>query len=338
MIKARAIFDVLAERLIDSETSWSLGTFGAIAEFMRGVGEPTELSCASQCLSAVTDRGGIRIEPLAGLRLIASQTPVGEGWNHRVALCLREDRCTMNRRSVLTELGTDAFALRSKDRDGTFFDLGLGCLQVDACVRTADPILIAQLRSHAGRSLFEHGNGAMASIVAASPHRVFISRVGRIEVFQTIPPADGTSPVGPHTHVLPKLLSHGRTHAATEPIPTGWIPCAHVYPPHPAKDAYGRARKFTPAHNDAFERLLDTFGDAELVSLKRRVAMAVTDGEDPSTIAPSQNRYARASIRVALRQLKASGARLPKLMAWMTVHDMSVADDAAVSSCDHESL
>ena len=44
----------------------------------------------------------------------------------------------------------------------------------------------------------------MAVILAASPHRVFVSRVGRIEVFQAIPSANGKSPEGPHTHVLPK--------------------------------------------------------------------------------------------------------------------------------------
>ena len=113
----------------------------------------------------------------------------------------------MNRRTVLTALGADADALREQDRDAMLFDLGLGALQADLCIRVSDPDVAAALRAHAGRALFEPGNPAMGMILAASPHRVFVSRIGRIEVFQPIPAADGKSPEGPHTHVLPKLLA-----------------------------------------------------------------------------------------------------------------------------------
>ena len=84
----------------------------------------------------------------------------------------------------------------------------------------------------------------MRIILAASPHRVFVSRIGRAEVYQPIPSANGKSPDGPHTHVLPKLLQHRRTHAATEPVPDGFVPCAHLYPRHPLKDAFGREKTF----------------------------------------------------------------------------------------------
>jgi hypothetical protein len=107
------------------------------------------------------------------------------------------------------------------------FDLGLYCLQVDVCIRTSDPGLLGRLRRQEGRGLFESTNDVMAVILAANPHRVLIGRLGRIEVFQPIPAADGPSPMGPHTHVLPKLLAQRRTHAATEPIPGGFVPCAH---------------------------------------------------------------------------------------------------------------
>ncbi len=101
------------------------------------------------------------------------------------------------------------------------FDLGLGALQADFCVRINDHGLAARLREHAGRAVFEPGNPAMAMILAANPHRVFVSRLGRIEVYQPIPPPSGKSPEGPHTHVLPRLLNSGRTHPATEPVPEG---------------------------------------------------------------------------------------------------------------------
>ena len=90
----------------------------------------------------------------------------------------------MNRRAVLTEIGPDHGALRAEDRTAALFDLGLGTLQLDACVRSGDAATVAALRNWVGQSLFAHGNGAMAVILAASPHRVFVSRVGRIEVFR----------------------------------------------------------------------------------------------------------------------------------------------------------
>jgi hypothetical protein len=110
------------------------------------------------------------------------------------------------------------------------FDLGLGILQMDACVPVNDPAIVAALRGCTGKSVFALGNDAMGIMLAANPHRVFVSRSGRAEVFQPIPPPDGKSPDGPHTHDLPKLLSHRRTHATTEPVPEGCVACAHLYP------------------------------------------------------------------------------------------------------------
>lgn len=321
MTDQATIFRLLSDQMADPETRWSLGTFGAIAEFMRDADEPVGVLRTDDALAAVTDRGAIRIAPLADMRPVASESAIGEGWSHRVALCLDEDRCAMNRRNVLTELGPDSGALRAEDQDGILFDLGLGCLQLDACIRISDPELIRRMRAHAGQTLFGPGNGAMAAILATSPHRVFISRLGRIEVFQPIPGAGGKSPMGPHTHVLPKLLAHGRTHAATEPIPTGLVPCAHLYPPHPAKDGAGRPQPFDARRHDAFQRMLDLFGDAGFVALKRAVEAAVEAGEGTSAVSIANNRIARASLRVVLRQLKARGKPPPTLAAWMMAHN-----------------
>jgi hypothetical protein len=317
------VFEFIARHMSDPDTYWSLGTFGAIAEFMRDPDEPTALVRDGTSLSATTERGGIRITPLVEMQPIASETAVGEGWNHRVALCLPREHCAMSRRSVLTELAPDAEALREQDRQSVLFDLGLGCLQVDCCIRLSDAGAIGQLRSHVGRSLFESGNPAMGIIFAANPHRVFISRLGRIEVFQPIPSPDGKSPHGPHTHVLPKLLAHGRTHAATEPIPEDLVPCAHLYPPHPAKDAMGRPRPFDVKHHDAFQVLFERYGSAELVALKRRITAAVVAGAEP-VLNIADGRFGRGSVRVALRQLRAAGTSLPMLAAWLAVHESGV--------------
>ena len=73
------------------------------------------------------------------------------------------------------------------------FDLGIGAPQVDLCVRIADMEIVAKLRAHVGQPLMHPGNPAMGIIFAYNPPRVFISRVGRCEVYQPIPAPGGTS-------------------------------------------------------------------------------------------------------------------------------------------------
>jgi hypothetical protein len=312
----------LASQMGDPETQWSLGTFGAIAEFARDRDELVELQEDGTALSAVTARGGIRIAPRDDLRLIAFETTTKESWNHRVALCLSETHCAMNRRPALTELGPDREALRERDRDAVLFDLGIGALQVDVCVRVADPDVAAQLRAHCGQPALTPGNPAMGAILASSPHRVFIGRLGRIEVYQPIPPHDGKSPEGPHTHVLPGLLRHRRTHAATEPIPAGLIPCAHLYPAHPAKDGQGRVRPFDLTCHNAFQDMLRKFGDPNYLAIKECVFAAVAAGDNPSVVSITNSRFARTNVRVALRQIRAADeARPAALAAWLAAHE-----------------
>ncbi|MGC2223861.1 MAG: hypothetical protein WA624_16705 [Methylocella sp.] len=129
------------------------------------------------------------------------------------------------------------------------------------------------------------------------------------------------SPTGPHTHVLPKLLAHGRTHAATEPLPDGWIPCAHCYPPHPMRDGFGRRRAFQRDRHAAFQLNLARYGESERVELKRRVIDSVMAGHGPSCISMVADRSARTTVRVTLRQLQASDQLSAALAAWLSAHD-----------------
>lgn len=324
MTLAAGAIALLRRGIADPDTQWSLGTFGAIAEFSRDEDEPAQVSMAADRLSAVTARGGIALRLDPAIRLLASENLARADWNQRVALCLPEHSCAMNRRGVLTELGADDHALRGEDRDSILFDLGLGALQADFCVRIDDAGTAASLRQQVGRPVFEPGNPAMGIILHANPHRVFVSRLGRIEVFQPIPPATGKSPDGPHTHVLPKLLKGGRTHPATEPIPEGWVPCAHLYPPHPARDGLGRPRPFEAGHLDSFQAAMAAFGDPAILALKQRVRDAVQAGKPPAE--PALDRHGRAGARIALRQMKAAGDASPALAAWLASLDQGSLD------------
>lgn len=333
MTLAAASIALLRQGIADPDTQWSLGTFGAIAEFSRDEDEPALLTMAADVVSAVTERGGIALRLDPGIRPFASESLTQSGWNQRIALCLPEDSCAMHRRGVLTELGADAQALREEDRDSILFDLGLGALQADFCVRIEDDDVATQLRRHVGRPVFEPGNPAMGIILHANPHRVFVSRLGRIEVFQPIPPPSGKSPEGPHTHVLPKLLKSGRTHPATEPIPAGWIPCAHFYPPHPARDGLGATRPFDAAHLQSFQAILADFGDPSTEAIKQQVRQAVRDGKPPAEL--TQERHGRIAARIALRQMRAAGEASPALLAWLADLDQGSLDQHDDEAAQH---
>jgi hypothetical protein len=182
MIIRQRVLQLLTDQILDPRTQWSLGTFGGIAEFSRNPDEAVKLSTSDAGIAAVTERGGVAITLREELRPFASESLTKQSWSHRVALCLPASVCAMNQRSVLTELGPDDHALRKQDRPGVLFDLGLDALQADLCIRLTDPDVIAKLQDHAGRSVLEAGNPAMGFILAANPHRVFASRIGRVEV------------------------------------------------------------------------------------------------------------------------------------------------------------
>src|SRR3546814_4128565 len=99
----------------------------------------------------------------------------------------------------------------------------------------SDPALLAVLRAEVGRSVLTPDSAAMRAIKLAepSPNRVAVSKAGRIEVYARLPSrlkGDTASPEGPHTHLLPDLLKHARTHAATVPVPDGLVPVATIHP------------------------------------------------------------------------------------------------------------
>ena len=90
MTHGRAAIALLRREIADPGTQWSLGTFGAIAEFSRDEDEPAQVSMAADAVSAVTERGGIALKPDPGIRPFASESINKAGWNQRIALCLPE--------------------------------------------------------------------------------------------------------------------------------------------------------------------------------------------------------------------------------------------------------
>ena len=307
------VADTIREHLCKHSTGWSIGSFGAIAEFHHHPDEPVPPTEGDQSLTCVTARGGIRFHRTADVVAVAYETlsATPHRWTHGVALCLPAGEATMNRRCAVTELGPDREALRPQDRDAILFDIGVCAARdsqrcIDFCVRTDDPDLLAALRAASGRSFLDPDNGAMAVILERNPHRVALSSVGRVEVYQPIgvPAAQGEPPIGPHTHVLPKLMTSGRLYSANLPIPEGLVPAAMMYPGNPTMSALGEDCEFEPTLHDAFQQLFWHCGAGEQCDIKRRALRALAAGETPDRFVVPDSRVARTSVRVLCRQLK----------------------------------
>lgn len=315
--------ELVTRHLLDPATSWAIGTFGAIAEFHRDADEQVELLEHT----AITSRGGIGLRLPASVRVVAWERPTaGDAWTQGVALCLSTSTGAMSGRTAVTELGADTEALRPEDREASLFDLGIGAPHCDVCVRVDDISMLRALRAAEGRPIAE--TGLIAELAAMSPTRVFISRLGRLEVRTPIPHPDGTTPDGPHTHVLPDLLKHKRTHAATVPLPEGMVPSAEMFPPSAIHDAHGQRAPFDAARHEAFQWLLTAHGDSGCVRAKAQTMAAVRAAEPPRDD-PSLTRAQRLSRRVALRQLLQTDGRSPALSAWRAVFDRDQGEHSA---------
>lgn len=292
---------LLLDHILDPQASWSCGRFGVIAEFHRDVDEPVEIHTEPD-LVAVTDRGAIRIGKQAELRPVAYETisRQSDSWGQGVALCLPRALARMSGRTVVTELGPDTGAVRPQDRAALLFDLGLGGEHAETCVRTSDPEAIALLRSACGKSLLGQPTVAQ-QIPRLSPHRVFCSRLGRIEVYQGIPAPDGKTPEGPHTHVLPRLLANGLDHAATVPVPEGWSAAMSLFPAHPLTRTDGETASFDADRYEAFQSIMRIYGDRELMAGKQTAlaqSPSVGDEEEGDT------RRQALGLRIGQRQSK----------------------------------
>lgn len=313
----------LFERHLDSaHTSWSVGCFGAIAEFHREGGE--EFARPAR-LERATARGSVRIDPQAAAEQLAGlawESPGGHGrsWTQGFVAHLPDEQARMSVRTALTRLDDEA--------GGALFDIGIGAPNIDACVLVDDAELKRQLDAKLGRSIWEPGNHALEAIKEASPTRSFRSTVAEVRVHQHIGRHRGRpTPTGPHTHVIPGLLQNMRAQDATIPLPPGRSAVLGMYPPHALRDELGRARAFARDEWDDFQVLLEDFGPPEHASRKREL-LALALGSESACSASSDelesSRATRQLARIVLPQLPhlgASQARLDELArAWQLEH------------------
>ncbi len=290
---------VLRAQLADAAASFAIGLPAAVAEFLRDPAEPLELD--EDSLSIETARGGIRLTLPEGVRPVAYETPSRrpERWLQGVVFCLPEADARMGGRGVLSALGPDTAALKARERESALFDLGVGAPHVDFCVRTRDTGLAALLRANCGLSMAEWLDDLVAALFAANPHRVVMSRLGRIEVTGPIP--SERTPLAPHTHLFPEKLGEGARHDPEIPLLAGWLPCLQLYPPHPQFDLAGDPIPFDAARHAAFQALLQAWGEPGYLAAKARAEAALSASGE----AAGQEGSAASALEVARRQRQA---------------------------------
>jgi uncharacterized protein DUF6925 len=206
--------EIARRHLADAANGWSVGTWGAIGEFQYDDGEPG-LIVDLDALVVTSFRGALHIGDLEEVTPFALIDDAGR--TREIAFCSFRPGAG---RATIHELSD------------TVFDLGVGAPHVDMLVRISpkDTATRAALREGVGRPLLEAGNPAGPAIARASPTRVFLSALARLEVHQPIPAPGGRSPEGPHSHLLPKYLQEGRAHAPGSPLPAGLYCGLSLYP------------------------------------------------------------------------------------------------------------
>jgi hypothetical protein len=165
-------------------------------------------------------RGGVRIELRDEVRAVAYEltTKNRDQWSEAIALCLPVEDWAMGRRTTIHELGPDSGAPWPEDGASTLFDLGLGTLQVDVCVRASNPELLSALCAGRRAVGFRHGQSRNGSHIPGEPTScVFVTRIGRAEVTGRFPWLTARAPTVPIPIFCRSCF--GGTHPATVPIP-----------------------------------------------------------------------------------------------------------------------
>ena len=195
--------ELVRRYLADPLTGWSVGTYGAIAEFQYDPDEPgLQLDLAA--MTVRTERGALAIVSLAGVQPFGLTDDTGRlreiAWvpGGAVRNARRSPSCSTDDVGIAGTLHRWRRKTPSvPDDDGNLLAPARRPRPPSVCCRRPAGFAIAR----------------------ASPTRILASPVARIEVHQPIPPPGGRSPEGPHTHLLPKLLAQGHARPPGSPLP-----------------------------------------------------------------------------------------------------------------------
>jgi predicted Fe-S protein YdhL (DUF1289 family) len=185
------IAEFAARSLSEKTGTWAVGCDGAGAQFLCANDEPCEISVSEEEVCALSERGRLKLTIDENVR--ALQVHNGRPEGGAILLAVLKAKTSLPVATGLTPLGPDAGALKSECRNEPWFDLGLGRADLRLCLRTAEPKLQDILTRSAGLALPELLHIAGPAILDYNPTRVFVSPLGRVEVFALAPPLGGAA-------------------------------------------------------------------------------------------------------------------------------------------------
>ncbi|ULB12374.1 DUF1289 domain-containing protein (plasmid) [Cereibacter azotoformans] len=236
---AQEIHDFLITSLAGQRGTWVMGVPGAVAEFAAAPGETVRVRSDGATITAVTPGGRLRLLVDDAVRALSFDAAAARGGP--VVLAVTRERARPPLATRLSDAGPDAGAIDPADRADRLIDLGLGRKEARFCVRCASGAARDVLCRAEGLRLPDSLPVIAPVLIAEGSPRVVETALGRIEVTTPIPPPDGRSPAGPHTHLLPEHLAKGRPMPPGMDLPRAWLPGAIFYPDPRVSRASGPA-------------------------------------------------------------------------------------------------
>ena len=221
------LLDEVEARFAAAAGTFVAGVYGAVAEVLRAPDEPFEVHRSGSVLTLSTPRAALRLEAARSDDRFRDRPPRTRP-AHRPCRPGRTGRARRGPVSLPTS-GRIPAGLLPRDPGGRRFDMGLGRSAARFTIRCDDD-LAETLAPHCGTPWPDCLGKIGMAVLAASPVRVVTTPGLRAEVDAVIPPPGGTSPEGPHTHLLPGHIAQGFDTPPTEPLPEGYVLSALYYP------------------------------------------------------------------------------------------------------------
>ncbi|MDG3006855.1 DUF1289 domain-containing protein [Paludisphaera mucosa] len=192
------LVDFIAGTLRAGGGAWAFGNFGGASEFRVDPGEDCtrELIGPSRVV-ARTARAAIRFDVPEPIRVLSRARPGAEPRRGPLVLAVPRGRSRPGARPGLAAFGPDRDAIDGRDRDARLYDLGLPARGAAFCLRTDDPGLIRRLDDCLGLEWPDLFSNLGRRIVEASPARVVLGPIGRVEAFAPIAAIDDREPLAP---------------------------------------------------------------------------------------------------------------------------------------------
>lgn len=212
--------------------TWVAGVVGAVAEFSpKPHRQITAWTCGDTVI-ARTEGGALRFcinDAVRALTFESASVPLARA---RIVLAVKREQGRPGLADALTALGPDSGAIHEMDRQTALFDMGLGRKEARFTVRCTPGRAYDALTRALGTTFPANMAQIGPGLLAESPTRVVETALGRIEVNASIPAPGGTSPGGPHTHLLPDHLATERALPPGMDLPRAYLPGAVFYPQH----------------------------------------------------------------------------------------------------------